>query len=203
MRCVVTFLLLTLISGVCRADTWRIPNSTSPDKQYYLTIEAEPDDALDGSGQIEIRKNASKHPLVTFSFEQYGVINADSVGHLKVLWRKDSKAFAITIGTMKDWADSSVYVEDGAQWSQAAVPVFKPKYNPKEGWSDRGKGAFVVIAWLKDATLKMHFEDDIYRFDKDGQMECLPSYWVYLKVFNGPKGCVMNMLRSEEDKTEN
>lgn len=148
-------------------------------------------------------KNDGKPPLGTFSFAQYGAIDDDSLKHLDVLWRKDSKAFAITVGTMNAWANSFVYIADGTNWSEVPVPTFKPSYNPKDGWSNRGKGAFVVKAWLKDAILKMHFDDDIYRFDKQGQMENLPSYWVYLKIFSGPKGFDMKILCSEEDNTKN
>ncbi|HEX4086552.1 MAG TPA: hypothetical protein VHY22_16685 [Chthoniobacteraceae bacterium] len=194
MRCLVIPVFCLIFSTICRARIWEIPNSTSPDKSFHLTVEAELEDAIDGAGSLEIRSTRDHQVLGTFDWYQYRRVSTEGV---RVLWISDSKAFAVTVATMRSWTESFAFFKNGKEWSQIDIPEFKPNFNPADGWTDRGAGAYVASAWLKDTVLKMHFEDDIFRLSKDGNMDYLPNYWVYLQVHQNSKGLTFKVLRTK------
>jgi hypothetical protein len=190
--------LLTLSVGRC--DVYEI--GTSPDGKYLVTLETNKDDALDGIGDLQVRNKTNKELLGTFSYNQYDPIEAPNEAGVhsgmdaNIIWKADSRAFAITSQVGKNYDGSAIYALNGEKWLEVEIPDFK-LYNPADGWITRHSSSVVASQWLKDEVLLMKFDCDIYRFC-NGNVETMPSdYLVYLQLKRGGKGLHFDLLKSE------
>ncbi len=155
-----------LVFSPGHAETIPVPDSTSPDGKYRLLLQTGTrEDVEQGTGKLLIEALPGKDIVATFNWEQFGHTSTEGA---VVLWRPDSRAFALSLETTKGFTDSFIYVRDRAGWKSVEVPEFRPKQKPADEWKDRGKGEYTAKEWLKGDQLKMLFDDDIYRFDKGG-----------------------------------
>jgi len=195
-----SFVLLFCFSLAARAEPIVIERSSSPDGKFYVTIEPSPDNPHGASGILQIRGNNEKGVLGSFEWYQYkSDINPTSA---KVLWKPDSQAFALTTYVGKNWFGSQIYVRNGSKWVELAIPNYKTKYTEQNGWQDRGKGEFVVVAWLTGNIIKMKKKQDYYRYNKNGQLEVADDSWIYLKLLRNSCGPFLD-VRSVEEKSLN
>jgi hypothetical protein len=165
------FALFTLITlGVCSAtllaDIHAVPESVSPDGKIHAVMDVDRDPKIspewkgDSYPQVEITEKSTGRVLA--SIEYFGAVGDDERPlreHVKISWRADSKALAITIND-RFYSSSTVYAMDE---SSKFIRVPFPSYSEVTGFPEpdrkhlRPRGRVTVAGWDKDNRLIYDF----------------------------------------------
>jgi hypothetical protein len=163
-----TLLFISLIFVPIRADAVELKDSTSPNGAFFLAIELTPDNSSGAPGVIEFCRGADRSVLCSLDYYQYSpVFTATSA---KVLWRSDSRAFALSTDSSKNFYSSSIYTCVESKWIEIEVPTPETEYIEKNGWETRSEGEFAIVRWLSESTLKMLYDNSAYRWDSAGKL---------------------------------
>lgn len=166
MKWILTVLLFT--SSVGLAEPPPIANSESPDDKFYaiMDIDRDPTIVIEGKEdswpKIEITERATGKVCASISY--FGDLASDARPlreHVKIFWRADSKAIAITIHD-RFYSMSQVYsVGERDSFSQVLFPSYSemtgfPSPDPKdlrprgreiiEGWDSEGRLIYEIFA---------------------------------------------------------
>lgn len=163
-------ILLTALAfaGIACADVPKVSDSTSPDGKIYAVMDVDRDPRIspewkdDSLPQIEITQAGSGRVLASVSY--FGSPGDDTRPlreHVRVKWRRDSKAFAITIDD-RFYSSSRVFVlNKELRFVEVAFPSYEtmtgfPLPNSEhlrprgratvEGWDTEGRLIYDLFA---------------------------------------------------------
>jgi hypothetical protein len=166
------FLFLVLAAGYSMAQgaPFLVKNSRSPDGRFELWITSD-EEAVAGTAQI---RDAKTEKIVgTFDWSGFGaeLVPANPEPPFQVLWRRDSKFFAIKWEAERGWTTGAVYgrIRNG-EWSEVKMP--SDQYDAaieKLGGVTQlyGKGCDAPQNWMKNGDLVLEFVDRNLCFDHE------------------------------------
>jgi hypothetical protein len=191
--------LCSLLVIPVQANVVTIAESTSPNGSYYITIDHAPDPA-ERNDQLEIRSTRTKDVLGSFDWGQfYPNVSENSAN---VLWKSDSKAFAVSSQQDRHGSGSQVYALNGGHWLEVEIPFFQPSLPPGQHWEGTGRGSYVASGWLENNVLRMNLSMDDYRLDANGQSHLEPYFWVYLRLVRNSDGAHFEIKSAKPQKEQ-
>lgn len=179
-----TCALVLLLSGVAVAQDapFLIAHSRSPDGRIEIWIKPEKGAA---AGTAQIRAVKTQKISGTFDWSGFGVevlsTNADPA--FTVLWRHDSRYFAIKYEEARGWMTGAVYGRSrNGRWLEVQMPRdgYMNAIKKVSGVSELfGKGCDSPVEWLSNGDLNLEFADRNVIFDHE---DLFKEYTVTLKV---------------------
>ena len=161
-------LWLSIIHAVCQEAPVVIADSRSPNGRMELWIVPEKNEGI-AVGTAEIRDVKIGRTLGTFDWSGFGT-EADKTA-FKVLWRPDSKFFAISWEETRGWMTGTVFgISRNGKWNEIGLP--KDEYTKAimklGGVSDLyGKGCETPLDWLANGDLELEFMDRNLAYDHE------------------------------------
>jgi hypothetical protein len=168
--------LLTLLActAVATADIPEVPESLSPDGKIHAVMDVDRDPKIspewkgDSFPRIEVTQKATGQVLA--SIEYFGAAGDDARPlreHVRVSWRHDSKAFAVTIADRFYSASKVFALTKESKFVEVSFPNYQAMtgYPVPDSNQLRSRGGATVEGWDPEGRL-------IYRIF----MSPLPSY---------------------------
>jgi len=163
-------LLVLLISSAALAENQSIPidSSLSPDGRIELWIQPGTDEGI-SSGAAQIREVKTGKLLGKFAWSGFGV--KAGATSFEVIWRPDSRFFAIKWEENRGWMTGAVYGRlNNGQWVEVKRPSedYIKDIVKKCGVSGLyGKGCDVPSKWLPNGDLVFIFADRNLIYDHE------------------------------------
>ena len=161
------FVLVLLMTTVALADEapFLIKDSRSPNGRIEIWIKpVNPNEGM-AAGTAQIRDVKTQNILSPFEWSGFGVrlLSTDPDPAFTVLWRPDSKYFAIKYEEGRGWVTSAIYGLGGnGQWTEVKLPSdeYVNRIKKMSGVSElRGKGCERPKEWLSNGDLNLEFID--------------------------------------------
>jgi len=184
MHCKIIVCLFVTTSFVIAQDNQPvlIDNSRSPDGRMELWIKSSSNQG-EAIGTAQIRMVKTGKIAGTFKWSGFGY----KAGHdaFTVLWRPDSKCFAISWEESKGWMTGSVYAfSENKRWVEVKFPTeqYGKAIKKLSGASAlRGKGCDTPEKWLPNDQLVVNFADEGILYD---DVDAFKEYEVTLRVYD-------------------
>ena len=169
MTKIFTMLLVLTTVTMAQNQPLLIKDSRSPDGKLELWIKPPMEDEGEASGTVQIRQVQTQKLTGTFEWSGFGV-HADSTAFI-VLWRSDSKYFAIKYEETRGWMTGNVYgVHKDGRWTEVKLPIeeYDKAIKKLAGVADfYGKGCDSPVQWLLNGDLTLEFVDRNLIYDHD------------------------------------
>ncbi len=158
------FALPTLLActGIAIADTPEVPSSLSPDGKIHAVMDVDRDPKIvpewkeDSFPQIEVTEKDTGRLMV--SIDYFGSPGSDARPlreHVRLSWRADSKAFAITIDD-RFYSSSVAYaLNKDSKFVKVDFPSYEAMtgFPPPDSKHLRPRGRATVVGWDKEDRL--------------------------------------------------
>ena len=158
------FALLTLLActGIAIADTPEVPNSLSPDGTIHAVMDVDRDPKIapewkeDSFPQIEVTEKGTGK--VWASVDYFGSPGSDARPlreHVRLSWRADSKAFAITIDDRFYSSTVAFALNKDSKFVKVDFPSYEAMtgFPPPDSKHLRPRGRATVEGWDKEDRL--------------------------------------------------
>ena len=161
---IVLSILVTCSHSVCGQEpeegTKRTIEAPSPDGQFAFRYTGESDSEKQTYDLID---KASGKVLMIVA-ESDPDLGASARFHMDVLWRPDSKAFALTATLIKLGSEVTVFMRDGSTFRKIRLPALGAEITDK---AKKGKSfshiaeldSHRAVQWQKDGSLVMEIEN--------------------------------------------
>ena len=174
-----------------------IKNSGSPDGRKDIVVVANDEDTGIAAGTAKIRDVKTGKVLGSFAWSGFGYGGGNPGAEaFEVLWRPDSRCFAIKWELTRGFGTCAVYAQSRGGWSQVSLPDFgkaglklaraagEAHVAIEENWG--GKGWENPSAWLPGNRLRV---ETAYRgiLPLDVNGEWYQIFWFTLEISN-PSG---------------
>jgi len=156
-------ILLICLHPICGQETENETKKTieapSPDGKFAFQYGSDSDEEKQTYELID--KQSGK--LVTTVAESDPDLGASARFHMDVLWRPDSKAFALTATLIKLGSEVTVFMRDGSTFRKIKLPALGAEITDK---ARKGKSfphiaemdSHRAVQWQKDGSLVMQIE---------------------------------------------
>lgn len=152
-------LVLAISVGNARAEpSVKIEDATSPDGSFRLEAVADSDETC----RVDVRSVRDKKVSGQIKVEGF---HADDSRHtVEVLWREDSKAFALNISQGRNVTYCQIFVQSGDSWKEVAVPEKPVDQVRKKANTPDGKEQeyFNATKWLPQDRIDFSFQGNIF-----------------------------------------
>ena len=160
--CIFAGIFLLASGASANEQPYRVDKSRSPDGRIELWIKPTNGEG-EAAGVAQIREVKTGQTLSTFDWTGFGVQLIAPDSPFAVLWRRDSRYFAIKFEETRGWTMGAIYGRGAkGQWVEVKMPSdeYTNAIKKMSGVSELyGKGGESPVEWARNGELVLEFVD--------------------------------------------